>query len=118
MDPANPATSQKPKRSVFLDCFQIVFGPFSDCFRWFWTFSDRFWTVSDDSILNFQISNFNWPGLGHRRGRPPFRPVGADRRSEAGPSPGQLKFEIFKKIGKKRNENENKNENRFFLENI
>ena len=63
------------------------------------TVSDRLQAVSDESILNSKISNFNWPGLGHRRGRPPFRPVGADRRSEAGPSPGQLKFEIFRKIG-------------------
>ena len=54
-----------------------------------------FRTVLDDSILKSKISNFNWPGLGHRRGRPPFRPVGADRRSEAGPSPGQLKFEFL-----------------------
>ena len=66
-------------------------GPFSDRFR---IVSDCFRTISDESVLNFKISNFNWPGLGHRRGRPPFRPVGADRRSEAGPSPGQLKFEI------------------------
>ena len=95
--------------------FRIVFGSFrtvSDRFRTvFGPFSDRFGPFSDDSILNFKISNFNWPGLGHRRGRPPFRPVGADRRSEAGPSPGQLKFEILTKNrktnGKKRNDNEN-----------
>ena len=63
--------------------FRTVFGLFrtvSDRFRTvsdrFRTVSDRFRTVNDDSIPNFKISNFNWPGLGHRRGRPPFRPSG------------------------------------------
>ena len=32
MDPANPATSQKPKKDVFSDRFQTVFGPFSVVF--------------------------------------------------------------------------------------
>ena len=94
----------------FSDRFRIVFGSFSDRFR---TVSDRFRTVNDDSIPNFKISNFNWPGLGHRRGRPPFRPVGADRRSEAGPSPGQLKFEILRKIDKKTKKNETKTKTGF-----
>ena len=83
----------------FSDNVCVVFGSFSDRFRIvFGPFSDRFGPFSHDSILDFKISNFNWPGLGPRRGRPPFRPVGADRRSEASPSPGQLKFEFWGKI--------------------
>ena len=95
-----------------------VFGPFSDRFGPFWNvfgqfwmvldrfrtvsdlfsmFSDCFRTVSDEFIPNLKIPTFNWPGLGHRRGRPPFRPVGADRHSEADPNPGQLKMEILRK---------------------
>ena len=67
--------------------FRTVFGPFriiSDGFR---IVSDRFRIVSDEPIFFFQISNFNWPGLGPRRAEP-------RRRAEPGPSPGQLKFEI------------------------
>ena len=87
--------------------FRIVFRPFSNRLNGFVRFSDRFRSgsdrfrtvsdrlraVSDESIPNFKISNFNWPGLGHRRGRPPFRPVGVDRCSQAGFSPCRLKFE-------------------------
>ena len=89
---------------LFSDCFRTVsdgVGTFSDCsgpfLDRFRIASDCFRTISNESILNFKISNFNWPGLGHRRGRPPFRPVGANCRSEAGPSPGQLKFESLRK---------------------
>ena len=63
---------------------RIVFGSFR--------------TVSDDSFLffKFQISNFNWPGMGpalERWSAPLGRNVGRPRRC---PSPGQLKFEILK----------------------
>ena len=40
--------------------------------------------------FSIKISNFNWPGLG------PGRLGGRD--GSAGPSPGQLKFEIFKGV--------------------
>ena len=47
-----------------------------------------------------KISNFNWPGLGPAEpSHPPSCP---------GPSPGQLKFEIFTETFFNRNENERK----------
>ena len=76
---------------------RTVFGLFSNRFR---RVSDRFgrlWCAfrpfSDDSTQNFKISNFNWPGLGPVRAVPSVRAVP--------PSPGQLKFEILRKIRKK-----------------
>merc|ERR1712025_999495 len=73
-----------------------VFGSFSDSFGRFRIVFDPFRTVpgrvlavSDDSIPNLKISNFNWPRLGPVRAVPSVRAVP--------PSRGQLKFEILRK---------------------
>ena len=112
--------SKRPLKTITMT-ISDGFGPFSDGFGWFrivfepfWTVSDRFgpflngfqtvsdrfgrfWYAfgpfSDDSTQNFKISNFNWPGLGPVRAVPSVRAVP--------PSPGQLKFEILRKIRKK-----------------
>ena len=54
-------------RTVF-GSFRIVFGPFRIVFDPFRIVSHRFRIVSVDAFLPFfQISNFNWPGLGPHR---------------------------------------------------
>ena len=94
---------------ILSDGFRIVFWINSDSFRiildHFRTVSGRFPTISDNSTPQ-KNSHFNWPGLGPEPGRPPSRP------EPSGPSPGQVKFEVFiEKIETKtneRNENERK----------
>ena len=60
-------------RTVSVLSFGINFGSFSNRFR---SFRIVFGPFSDESILNFKISNFNWPGLGHRRAVPSAEPSG------------------------------------------
>ena len=87
--PCNPEVEKKTSRPAF------------NSFR---SFSFRL------KHFSIQISNFNWPRLGPRRAVPSAEP--------SGPSPGQLKFEIFTENSKrkrtKKNENQNENERKKF----
>ena len=63
----------------------VEFDVFSDSFR-----TNRFYN------FKFQLARAGalpWPtAVPIRRGRPPFRPVGADRRSEAVPQPWPIEI--------------------------
>ena len=104
-----------------LDRFRTVSDGFGSCRTVFGSFSNRlrsvsdrfgrFWYAfrpfSDDSTQNLKISNFNWPGLEPVRAVPSVRAVP--------PSPGQLKFEILRKIRKKTERKRKRKRNGIFV---